>query len=375
MKKNKTDSKLIRISALFLAVFCLLLAGCGGLLTGGTGTTGSAGSSGTIGKDAIDTVSPGSSFTVHYIDVGQGDASLIVCDGKTMLIDGGDKSASSVVYTYLKKLGLTYLDYVVCTHPDADHVGGLSGALEFATAGTVWCPVDSYDSKAFNNFKTRVEAQGNSLVRPAVDSVFPLGSATVTVLAPRGDYSDNNNKSIVLRVVYGETSFLFTGDAEYQSEAAMCDAKVALKSTVLKVGHHGSETSTSIRFLGEVMPQYAVISCGKDNKYGHPTEQTLSRLSQAGVTVYRTDLQGDILCESDGKTVSFRTARNSDATMEPSTEHATAPAEYAFVGNLNTKKFHKTTCRYAPAQENAIWFTTREEAVEKGYDPCGVCKP
>lgn len=369
MKKNCSYSdfgRILRWSALLLAVICLFLAGCGIQQPGPGRETGPGASAELPG---------GSSFAIHFIDVGQGDSSLVICDGKTMLIDGGDKSASSVVYTYLKKQGLTYLDYVVCTHPDADHVGGLSGALEQATAGTVFCPVDSYDSQAFNNFKTRVEAQGKTLVKPAADSTFQLGSATVTVLAPRADYKDNNNKSIVLCIVYGDTSFLFTGDAEHDSEAAMCDAGVTLKSTVLKVGHHGSETSTSIRFLWEVMPQYAVISCGKDNKYGHPTEQTLSRLSQAGATVYRTDLQGDIICESDGGTVTFRTARNSDATLEPSTDHATAPTEYAFVGNLNTKKFHKTDCKSAPSKANSIWFTSREEAIEVGYTPCGTCKP
>lgn len=320
-----------------------------------------------------ETASVGESFAVHFIDVGQGDAALILCDGKSMLIDGGDKSASSTVYTYLKKQGLTYLDYVVCTHPDADHVGGLSGALEQAQAGTVYCPVDNYDSKAFQNFKTRVEAQGKKLIRPAVDTVFSLGSATVTVLAPRADYTDTNESSIVLRVVYGSTSFLFTGDAEHESESAMCEAGVTLKSTVLKVGHHGSDTSTSIRFLGEVMPQYAVISCGKDNKYGHPTEQTLSRLRQAGVTVYRTDLQGDIICESDGAQVTFRTARNSGATLPPDTTNATAPTEYAFVGNVNSKIYHKLTCSSVPSEQNSVWFLTAEQAESAGYSPCKRC--
>lgn len=329
--------------------------------------------SGGTKKPESGTASVGESFAVHFIDVGQGDAALILCDGKSMLIDGGDKSASSTVYTYLKKQGLTYLDYVVCTHPDADHVGGLSGALEQAQAGTVYCPVDNYDSKAFQNFKTRVEAQGKKLIRPAVDTVFSLGSATVTVLAPRADYTDTNESSIVLRVVYGSTSFLFTGDAEHESESAMCEAGVTLKSTVLKVGHHGSDTSTSIRFLGEVMPQYAVISCGKDNKYGHPTEQTLSRLRQAGVTVYRTDLQGDIICESDGTQVTFRTARNSGATLPPDTTNATAPTEYAFVGNVSSKIYHKLTCSSVPSEQNSVWFLTAEQAESAGYSPCKRC--
>lgn len=309
MNKNNSHSKIYRLLALLLAVICLFFCACDDLFFGGfpeiedgrptQATTGAGTQGGT----------PSGSLTVHFIDVGQGDSSLIECDGKTMLIDGGDKSASSTVYTYLKKHSITYLDYVVCTHADADHVGGLSGALEYATAGTVYCPVDDYSTKAFQNFKTRVEAQGKTLVCPAVDTTFSLGGATVTVLAPRASYKNNNDTSIVLRIVYGETSFLFTGDAEHDSEIAMCDANVTLRSTVLKVGHHGSDTSTSIRFLREVMPQYAVISCGKDNKYGHPTEQTLSRLSQAGATVYRTDTQGDVICRSDGLNVTFETAR------------------------------------------------------------------
>lgn len=373
MKPNQTKRAGFRLPVLLLLLAVLL---CGCVFPGGAPASGSSGTAGGAGETTgtAPTVGPDSAFEVHFIDVGQGDCTLILCDGRSMLIDGGDKSASRVVYTYLKKLELTELDYVVCTHPDADHVGGLSGALEYAKAGTVYCPVDSYDSQAFGNFRDRVTEQGKALTRPVADTVFRLGSATVTVLAPREDYSDNNNQSIVLRVVYGETSFLFTGDAEYDSERAMCEAGVTLQSTVLKVGHHGSDTSTSIRFLGEVMPTYAVISCGTGNKYGHPTEQTLSRLAQAGVTVYRTDLQGDIICTSDGKTVSFRTQKNSDATAEPESDSA-AVTEYPFVGNLNTKKFHRTDCRYVPAQENAIWFTSYEEAVEKGYTPCGVCKP
>lgn len=305
---NKNHSKIFRLVALLTVLICLFLGGCGRFGFDFPGGTGEHGTSGPISSGTVD----GGSFEVHFIDVGQGDATLILCDGQSMLIDGGDKSASSTVFTYLKKLDLTYLDYVVCTHPDADHVGGLSGALEQAKAGTVFCPVDDYDTKAFRNFKTRVEAQGKRLINPGADTVFSLGSATVTVLTPRESYpkSDNNNKSIVLRVVYGKTSFLFTGDAEHASESAMCDAGVTLKSTVLKVGHHGSETSTSIRFLREVMPQYAIISCGKNNKYGHPTDQTLSRLEQAGATIFRTDLQGDIICESDGVTVTVRTSRN-----------------------------------------------------------------
>ena len=258
MKKNCSYSDfgwILRWSALLLAVICLFLAGCGIQQPGPGRETGPGASAELPG---------GSSFAVHFIDVGQGDSSLVICDGKAMLIDGGDKSASSVVYTYLKKQGLTYLDYVVCTHPDADHVGGLSGALEQATAGTVFCPVDSYDSQAFNNFKTRVEAQGKTLVKPAADSTFQLGSATVTVLAPRADYKDNNNKSIVLRIVYGNTSFLFTGDAEHDSEAAMCEAGVT------RSGITAATPRPPFGFCGRLCP----------NTQSFPAERTTSTVTR-----------------------------------------------------------------------------------------------
>ena len=259
-------------------------------------------------------------------------------------------------------------------------MGGLAAALTYADAGTVYCPVTSYNSKAFQNFSDKAAARGKELIKPDPDTVFALGSAQVTVLAPRADYSDNNNKSIVLRIVYGETSFLFTGDAARESEADMLASGAVLKSTVLKVGHHGSESSTTYPFLREVDPDYAVISVGKGNSYGHPTDEALSRLRDAGVTVYRTDLQGDIICTSDGKTVTFATQRNSDAVTNPTETDSSgsdtqAGAEYAYIGNLNTKKFHLPTCGNPPEENNRIWFLTRQEAIDAGYIPCGICKP
>lgn len=337
----------------------------------------------TPGSEALTSapsVAGGSTFEVHFIDVGQADAALVLCDGKSMLIDGGNRADGDLIFTYLKNRELTYLDYVVCTHPDEDHVGGLAAALTYADVGTVYCPVTSYTSKAFQNFANKVTERNRVLVKPAPDTVFSLGSAQITILAPRADYSDNNNQSIVLRIVYGETSFLFTGDAARESEADILASGAVLKSTVLKVGHHGSESSTTYPFLREVSPDYAVISVGKNNSYGHPTEEALSRLRDAGVTLYRTDLQGDIICTSDGKTVTFTTQKNSGAITNPteaeSTERDTlAGTEYAYVGNLSTKKLHLLTCSRLPEESNRIWFLTREEAIAAGYTPCGICKP
>ena len=315
-----------------------------------------------------------SSIEIHFIDVGQGDCALILCDGATMLIDGGDSSASSKVYAYLKAHNVDTLDYIVATHPDADHIGGLSGALNYATAKVAYCPVTEHDTKTFANFTKYLNAQGVSITIPTAGDTFPLGSATVQILGPQKDYEDTNDLSIVLRVVYAETSFLFTGDAERTAEADILEAGYDLSSTVLKVGHHGSDSSTSYPFLREVMPQYAVISVGKDNSYGHPTENTLSKLRDAEVKVYRTDLQGTIICTSDGKTVTFTTEKNENISTNP-TETAPAIEAGEYIGNVNSKKFHLPTCQTLPAEQNRVFFDSREEAVDAGYSPCGNCKP
>lgn len=247
----------------------------------------------------------GEELRVLFIDVGQADSALLTCGGESLLIDGGNVDDSSTVYTVLKKNGVTHLDYVVCTHAHEDHAGGLSGALEACTAGTVYCPVTDYDSKAFRNFSDRVAEQNCELTVPKAGETFALGGAEVEFLACDPEAEDTNNTSIVLRVSYGATSFLFMADAETPVEQALLDAGTDLSATVLKVGHHGSSTSTSYRFLNEVMPRYAVISVGKDNSYGHPHEKILSRLEDADARILRTDELGDILFVSDGKTVSL----------------------------------------------------------------------
>ena len=193
------------------------------------------------------------------------------------------------------------------------------------------------------------------------------------MLGPRREHENMNDRSLVLRVDYGDTSFLFTGDCEREGEQALLEDGCALSVDVLKVGHHGSGNSTSYPFLREVMPQYAVISVGSDNDYGHPAESTLSRLQDAGVDVWRTDLQGTILAVSDGKTITL--------TAEKQTPEAPAPAESGagveerYIGNRNSKVFHLPACGGLPAEKNRVVFVTREEAVAEGYRPCGSCKP
>ena len=321
-----------------------------------------------------------SSFAVHFIDVGQADAALVMCSGKTMLIDGGNAEDSNLIYAYLQKHSVTHLDYVVCTHAHEDHVGGLSGALTAATVGKVLCPVTSYDTEVFRNFVTKVEACGSRITVPAAGDQFHLGDATVTVLGPVKEYDDTNDTSIVLRIVYGETSFLFTGDMESLAEKDLIASGNTLKSTVLKVGHHGSDSSTSYQFLKAVAPKYGVISVGTGNSYGHPTEIVLSRLRDADVILYRTDLQGDIICTSNGTTVAFTTSKGSGILTNPtesdrSESDTGAVTEYSYIGNLNSRLYHTVDCSSLPKEENRIYFITKEEAESNGYTPCGRCDP
>ncbi len=249
-------------------------------------------------------------FEVHYIDVGQADAALVLCDGGSMLIDGGNASDSNLIAAYLKKLNIETLDYIICSHAHEDHVGGLSGALSVVQVKNVLAPQKDADTKAYENFKEKTAAQGLTIEHPKAGDKFTLGSCKIEIFGPINENpKETNNSSIVMKLTYGDTSFLFTGDAERAEEADIINAGYDLSADVLKVGHHGSDTSTSYVFLREIMPKYAVISVGKNNN-GHPSEAVLSRLKDADAIVYRTDLQGDIIASSDGSNITITTSEN-----------------------------------------------------------------
>ena len=314
-----------------------------------------------------------SSFAVHFIDVGQADAALVICDGETMLIDGGNRDDSQLIYTYLKNEDITHLDYVVATHAHEDHIGGLPGALNYATVETALCSVTEYNSKVFETFVDQVAGQGREITVTGAGDTFMLGSAEVQVLGPVWESDETNNMSVVLRIEYGETSFLFAGDAEREEEEDILEAGFDLESTVLKVGHHGSENSTTYPFLRAVMPEYAVISVGEGNSYGHPTPEALSRLRDAGVAVLRTDEVGTIICTSDGREVSFAVENGDVEENQPQEKEG-----IEYVLNNSTKKFHYSTCRSVSSikpQNLGRFSGAREELIGQGYSPCGNCKP
>ena len=247
---------------------------------------------------------------VHFLDVGQGDCAVVVCDGESMVIDGGPRAAAGSVYRYIREgLGLTHIDYAVSTHPHVDHVYGLSAVMNAAPADLLLTPVLEWDSKAFEYVMKYAGRQGTEIAMPQEGDVLRLGGATVMVLhcwPEAAAQGRTNDMSIVLRVDYGKTSFLFTGDAEDWSEYMMLDSKVNLKADVLKVSHHGSGTASTMEFLRAVHPAYAVISAGKGNSYGHPHAEVLSRLKAVGARVLRTDESGTVRLYSDGENVVFR---------------------------------------------------------------------
>ena len=446
MKKQRGRNRMKRMGVVLLSVFCVLAAvlvlqtsgqpesgehvaqaatspaseeaatqagNAGGGQTGGR--AGVAQATGNTG------IAQAGTLTVTWLDVEQGDAAVIQCGGQSMLIDGGKPEKSSYIYAWLQQHGLSYLDVIVATHVDADHIGGLSGALNYASVGTAYCPVTTGTTETFQSFVKYLAQRGKQITVPTAGETFALGGAQVQILGPLHRAEDSNDNSIVLKVSFGATSFLFTGDAERAEEQDLLNAGVNLQSTVLKVGHHGSDTSTSYPFLRAVAPQYAVISVGAGNSYGHPTEAVLSRLRDAGVTTFRTDMQGEITAVSDGQTINFSSAKNAaaetlanagagqnagqtgggnSATQTAGSGQNTGGAAAiasanagggnadgaagagttagSYVLNTNSHKFHLPGCSsvdtISPKNRKDV-NESREQIVSEGYAPCKRCNP
>ncbi len=332
-----------------------------------------------------------SSFEVQFIDCGQGDSILLRSNNETMLIDAANNKDGASIVAYLQSQGITRLDYVVGTHPDADHIGGLDTVIDTFDIGKVYMPKKQNNTKTFEDVLTAISNKGLKISSPKPGTEITFGSAKLTILGPIEYYDDdNNNNSIVIRAVHGKNSFLFTGDAELQEETDLMDSGAELQATVLKVGHHGSNTATSRFFLEKVKPTYAVISCGTGNKYGHPHKEVIDYLDMGGITTYRTDLQQTIIMISNGEKLDITTGNPSAVTdsssstvsdskdsnvSNGSSNTGDATKEGSYIGNKNSKKLHRPDCSSLPKEQNRVYFSTREEAVGEGYDPCARCNP
>ncbi len=246
-------------------------------------------------------------FRLTVLDVGQGLSVFVQSEGETMLYDGGDRDASSFVVSYLERQGLESLDYVTISHYDSDHLSGVVGVLNHFPVSHVLAPDYKASTAIFRSYKQALSDKKLAPVYPAVGDSFSLGGASFTVLGPSSiDPDDANNNSLAIRIVYGNTSFFITGDAEHEEEEDMCKSwGRSLLSTVYVAGHHGSGTSSSWTLLENAIPEYAVISCGRDNPYGHPHDTTLEKFSDMEIPVYRTDTQGSITILSDGETLTW----------------------------------------------------------------------
>lgn len=242
---------------------------------------------------------------VHFIDVGQGDATLLLQGEYAMLIDGGDNLKGWQVVDYLKYLGIDHLDYVIGTHPDADHIGGLDTVLANISCDLVMMPEIERDTESYEGLAEVIKEQGLESISPKPGETYELGTAIFTILAPNDTYENVNDNSIALRMVHGGNSFLFTGDAESEAEGDMLKSGRLLSADVYKVAHHGSSGANSELFLMAVNPTHAIISCGENNEYGHPHSEVLNQLRMMGVDVYRTDEQGTIVAVSDGNEITF----------------------------------------------------------------------
>lgn len=251
---------------------------------------------------------------VHFLDVGQGLSVLVELGEEVLVYDGGGRDTSSLVVAYLQEQGITEIDYLISSHYDADHVSGLIGCLYAFDVKQVIGSDYVHDSKLYTSFHNAVEKEGIEIEYPTVGTQYTLGEALITILAPAEIVDDSNSNSVVVKLSFGESDFIFTGDADYYSERAMLASEIDLDCEVLSVGHHGSASSTSEYFLEKTTPEYAIISCGKENEYGHPHKEVVGMLQSMRIDLFRSDVQGTVIASTDGETITWSQAPCNDYT-------------------------------------------------------------
>ena len=322
----------------------------------------------------------GGDMTVHFLDVGQGLAVLVQSEGQNLLYDGGPRSASSYVVSYLQEQNVSEIDYLISSHYDEDHVSGLIGCLSAFTVDNVIGADYVHDSSLYSSFMDAVAAQGLEVQHPAVGAEYTFGSGEFTVLSPKTISKESNANSVAIKLTNGDNSFIFTGDADYNSEADMVASGLDLDCDVLSLGHHGSATSTSWDFLQATVPEFAVISCGAGNMYGHPHEETMEKLADMGIQVYRSDEQGTIVASSDGSTITWSAEPCNDytsgdgETVAETGDAAGFSAENTIGQDATVASEESEQVPAADSQEEMVWISATGSKYHSIPD-CGNMNP
>lgn len=349
--------------------------------------------SGSVDQNTSNSSDNTSLLTVHFLDVGQADCTLIqLPSGEEVLIDTGNYGDGSYITSYLENLNIDDIEYLILTHPHEDHIGSAKEIINNFTVEKVYMPDVLTDSNFYESTMLAIENKNIEIIfaEPGL-KIIDSPELKFQLLSPKSMYySELNEYSAAARLEYSETSFLFTGDAESVSELEMLGGDFNLDSDVLKVGHHGGRTSSSSDFLKVVTPEYSIISCGEDNSYGHPHIETLNRLSDIGSEIYRTDELGTIVAKSDGQNILIESDEIIEIPLAPAeiitTQTAPGTAEVieppaisetTYVGNKNSLVFHKPDCSSVAdmKESNKIFLTTRQTAMDQGFTPCGRCNP
>lgn len=318
-------------------------------------------------------------LTVHFIDVGEGDCTLLESDDEFVLIDAGERDYGEEVLEYIEDRGADELKYVIATHPHSDHVGGLRTVIDGMDTEnfiTVSCESDTY---TWEKLLRAVDRNSINTIEAEVGQTYSFGEASFTIMGPVSrDVENYNNLSVVTKVTCGDIGFLLMGDAERESEYEIVDAGSDLSAEVLRCGHHGSSDASSDKLLKAVDPAFAIASCGEGNEYGHPHRETIQKFRTMDCPFFRTDEAGTIVAYTDGKSLRFEAEDQdlSSYTCAAGEEKHTAE-KLQYVGNKNSLYFHYSDCDGAAdmKEENKAFFDTRKDAVDSGYTPCPGCQP